>query len=84
MEIGRDSMAVEILIHVYVDKLLKKVGEREQSKDQEGIHGKLAQICSQLQVHTGIIDCGERGVDSNQIVFDGLVPFKGVIFRLLE
>jgi len=52
LEIGRDSMAVEILIHVYVDKLLKKVGERE--------------------------------VDSNRIVFDELVPFKGVIFRLLE
>ena len=84
LEISRDSMAVEILIHVYVDKLLKKAEEREQSKDLEGIHGKLAQICSQLQVHTGIIDCGEREVDSNRIVFDGLVPFKGIIFKWLE
>ena len=84
LKISRDSMAVEILIHVYVDKVLKRIEAKEHAREQEGIHRKLAQICEGLQVHTGIIDCGEKEVDSNRIVFDGLVPFKGMIFKLLE
>ena len=75
LKISRDSMAVEILIHVYVDKVLKRIEAKEHAREQEGIHRKLAQICEGLQVHTGIIDCGEKEVDSNRIIFDATGTF---------
>ena len=81
----RDSLAVEILIHAYMDTISEKLEENaEQSEIPVTVKRLLEKLCGKVQRHTDVIDCGEKEVDSNRLVFDGLSMFHESIYRLLE
>ena len=85
LKIDRDSLAVEILIHAYMDTISEKLEENaEQSEIPVTVKRLLEKLCGKVQRHTDVIDCGEKEVDSNRRVFDGPSMFHESIYRLLE
>lgn len=85
LKIDRDSLAVEILIHAYMDTISEELEENaEQSEIPVTVKRLLEKLCGKVQRHTDVIDCGEKEVDSNRLVFDGLSMFHESIYRLLE
>ena len=85
LKIHRDSLAVEILIHAYMDTISEELEENaEQSEIPVTVKRLLEKLCGKVQRHTDVIDCGEKEVDSNRLVFDGLSMFHESIYRLLE
>lgn len=82
LQISQNSLAVEILIHAYVDKLCLCIQNAE-TIPFEGLDKTLKQLCQIIGSRTEIIDCGEKEVDHNRFVFDGLEKFHGVIYKLL-
>lgn len=76
LKITKDSLAIEILGHVYADKFAK-VAEKLGIK-------QLKVVAAKIKEHTDIIDCGERDVDSNRVVWDDLekAGLKRVIYRI--
>lgn len=82
LNISQHSLAVEILIHAYIDKLCEVI-ECNNVIPIEGLNQALIQASRAIEKRTEIIDCGEREVDSNRFVFDGLEKFHGVIYKLL-
>lgn len=83
LKIDRDSLAVEILIHAYMDKIADTLEEQAEEIPQP-VRGALEKVCDSVQRHTEVIDCGERSVDSNRLIFDGLSAFHELIYRILE
>lgn len=85
LRIDRDSLAVEILIHAYMDTISERLEERAvQSEIPVAAKRLLKSICDKVQKHTDIIDCGEKEEDGNRLIFDGLSAFHETIYRLLE
>jgi hypothetical protein len=83
LEISRMSLAIEILIHAYVDQISKSA-EELQKVLPEHIAKVILNIAEKLHERTVIIDCGEKSVDNNRFVFDGLEPFHSLIFTVLR
>lgn len=76
LNISVDSLAIEILGHVYADRfsgMMKKLRVKRISEAMEII-----------QKHTEIIDCGEQEIDSNRFVWDDLetLGLTKIIYRL--
>jgi len=82
LQISQHSLAVEILIHAYIDKVCEYI-ESKEILPIEGLDHALKQAGRAIEKRTEIIDCGEREVDNNRFVFDGLEKFHGVIYKLL-
>ena len=82
LEITQHSLAVEILIHAYLDKFLRMI-ERKEIVDVFGSKEILLKLVHSLEEHTEIIDCGEREVDNNRIVFDMLEKVHPLIYKML-
>ena len=70
LNISDQSVAVEILGHVYPDKVANYVKNSIPS---------LSHLANKITSHTNIIDIGEKHLDSNRGVWDSLAPFYGVI-----
>ena len=82
LQISLHSLAVEILIHAYMDKLCICITNSE-TIPFEGLDKLLKQLCQMIGSRTEVIDCGEKELDHNRFVFDGLEKFHGVIYKLL-
>ena len=76
LAISLDSLAVEILGHVYIDVILEAI-ERLRLGD------RFRHAVSRLKASTEVIDCGEKDVDGNRFLWDGLAPFADVIYAIL-
>ena len=83
LQITEDSLTVEILLHVYLDKLSKLLQKPNPIIPKE-LHKKLLSLSKSIESHTEIIDCRERSVDSNRHIFDSCAPFVDIITLLLE
>lgn len=83
LKISKDSLAVEILIHVYFEQLADILQSSSPLVPKE-LKQKLNPLLSKIKSHTEIIDCGEKSVDSNRHIFDSLAPFVGIITFFLE
>ena len=81
LDISSDSLAIEILIHAYIDKLVNLL---QASQLPEVLHNALEPLLSRIEASTAVIDCGEKSVDNNRFVFDGLEPFAPLIISLLD
>lgn len=79
LDITDESLAVEILGHIYIEKFANLISHIPITK---GVHTKLKDISDELKTHTDIIDCGEKDVDSNRYVWDSLQKFASQIFFL--
>ena len=81
LKISRESLSVEILIHAYMDTVFRRM---DVIVDKIGGPGRqLKKTLEFLEDSTEIIDCGEREVDSNRVVFDNLVPFRKILYKIL-
>lgn len=82
LKIGADSLAIEILVHIFFDTFAGRV-----KRLADRLPGALSQpvfaLMDGLEARTEAIDCGEREVDANRWVFDMLAPFHGVIYEIL-
>lgn len=76
LAITRDSLAIEILGHVYLEFLADALKLLQWKEIQK--------LVDEVKKRTDIIDCGEAEIDSNRIVWDSLatVGLKSVIYRL--
>lgn len=83
LEIAEMSLAVEILIHAYVDQITKSAGEFQKALP-EHVSKAVLNFAEKIHERTAIIDCGEKSVDNNRFVFDGLAPFHSLIFTVLK
>lgn len=82
LAISAPSLAVELLIHAYIDEFARK--QEALSAHLPGSLGEpLAKLGRSLHRHTEIIDSGEESVDTNRWVFDRLAPYCGLICRIL-
>ncbi|MBS5932235.1 MAG: hypothetical protein KIC94_05095 [Clostridiales bacterium] len=82
LDISIDSLAIEILAHAYIDKFaetIEKINNRLTKNDKN----EIIKVMEKIKNRTEIIDCGEKAIDSNRIVWDMLKPVSQVIYTLL-
>lgn len=74
LKISRDSLAIEILGHVYVDKFADAASKVK----------ALEAAMKSIRNRTDVIDCGEGDIDSNRKIWDDLEKrhLKGIIFAM--
>ena len=82
LDISETSLAVEILVHAYVDVLSRNAAAVQESLPKH-VAGPILHFANAVHERTVVINCGERCVDSNRFVFDGLAPFHSLIFSAL-
>lgn len=82
LEIGRDSLAIEILGHVYVDKLAAAIENVVDGPDGER-QGPIVRLMEKVQRRTEVIDCGEAAIDHDRFVWDTLAKLHGFIYLIL-
>ena len=82
LEIEEDSLAVEILVHAYLDVFFRNSGELMERISQT-LLAPVIRFAEKMQGRTEVIDCGERAVDGNRAVFDALSHLHGMIYGLL-
>ena len=82
LKISRDSLAIEILAHTYVDSFSQAVSDAEPLLPLS-LRQALKQLIHSIRSHTEIIDCGETEVDSNRWIWDKLAPYKSIIYGAL-
>ncbi len=71
-KVSNRSMSVEIWGHVYADQLAKWIKKFSRIKI-------INKISDKIIYHAERIDIGEKGHDSNRIVWDCLAPFLSLI-----
>jgi hypothetical protein len=72
LRVSADSLAVEIWGHVYVEYYSLHLHRRFRLRILKHLAGRIARYCE-------VIDCGEKGVDTNRRVWDLLATFKSRI-----
>ena len=81
LAITKDSLAIEIIAHVYADEMAEKLRNFAEEHDG-GLAEVLSQVSAKVKASTKTIDCGERSEDNNRFVWDGLVPLKHIIYSI--
>ncbi|MCI1966326.1 MAG: hypothetical protein LKJ17_09400 [Oscillospiraceae bacterium] len=82
LKISEASLAVEILIHAYLDRISLNA-LAIQKLFPEKISKPILALINKVHERTAVINCGETSVDSNRFVFDDLAPFHTLIFAAL-
>lgn len=83
----KDSIAIEILAHVYSDRLgtlIMGLESKIPNKEKNPLLLLSEGYLKELRKHTEVIDIGERSIDSNRKIWDGFVPYKQLIFGILN
>lgn len=75
LAISNASLIVEILVHVYCDYLGLSFNRMVQIKWIQALVKKLLKRAE-------VVDCGEKGVDSNRWVWDLLANCKSILIRI--
>lgn len=81
LKITQDSLAIEILLHVYIDDVAHLI-EMLDKIFPAHIKKQLQSCAEKLKGHTEVIDSGETAIDPNRKVFDGLVPYKAFLYKV--
>lgn len=82
LAIDDDSLAIEILGHVYASKLFDLI-DKASDILPESIKETAQGVVDKMQTYTDVIDIGEAAVDGNRKVWDALVPAKKIIYKLI-
>lgn len=82
LQIAKMSLAVEILVHAYLDVLSQNTASIRE-RLPEPVSRPILHLMAELHGKTASIDCGEISVDHNRFVFDDLAPFHSLIFAVL-
>lgn len=81
LAISQDSLAIEILCHVFTDKVAESI-DAILEKIAPDSKGPLSRLMDKIEKHVEVIDCGEAAVDSNRFVWDALVPVRSIVYAL--
>lgn len=81
LAITRDSLAIEILAHTYVDSFSVLLSAWCRSRKNQ-IYKKALALLEKVRFHTDIIDCGESAVDNNRFIWDALAPHHKAIYAV--
>ncbi|BCJ95049.1 hypothetical protein acsn021_26180 [Anaerocolumna cellulosilytica] len=81
LQISVHSLAIEIIAHVFVDKLSVKVSGFL-DKVKTDLRKPVIAAVNSIHRHTEIIDCGEEAIDNNRFIWDSLEPFHAMIYAL--
>lgn len=82
LAIDDDSLAIEILGHVYASKLFDLI-DKASGILPESIKEAAQGVVDKIQTYTDVIDIGEAADDGNRKVWDALVPAKKIIYKLI-
>lgn len=82
LQISKDSLSVEILIHAYLDVFSRKIEMISHAVSPE-VSNDLISFMKKIEGHTEIIDSGETQVDSNRHIFDSLAQYSRLIYLVL-
>lgn len=82
LQIKRHSLAIEILAHTYTDTFSKIILDSK-ARIPSQVYTQVEHVLTEIRQHTGIIDCGEKSVDTNRFLWDELEPFHTFIYGLL-
>jgi hypothetical protein len=82
LEISVNSLAIEILIHTYIDKFAQRSKHLTRILPAH-IAQPFLRFLEITHEKTSAIDCGERPMDHNRFLFNDLAPFHSVIFAAL-
>lgn len=77
--IARDSIAIEILAHVYADSLSHEL-TKILLVTKSPLLPPAIKMLQKISNRTEIIDIGERSIDSDRHIWDSLVPFCKQIY----
>ena len=83
LKIRIHSLAIEILMHVFADKISCEVNTLSEHISKEILH-PVIQAMETIHQHTSVIDCGEKDVDNNRFVWDALEPFHQIIYNIIK
>ena len=73
LHIGAGSLYAELKLHAFFDRVFTAF-----SRFFGRLHlSPLQKLCDRLHVHAYQIDCGEKTIDRNRLVFDLLAPLYG-------
>ena len=82
LEIPKMSLAVEILVHAYLDVLSQNAASIQNSLPQEASK-PISHLIEEVHEKASTIDCGEASVDHDRLMFNALAPFHSVILAAL-
>lgn len=74
LQISEKSLAIEILIHCYIDEISHNM-EKCAAVLPKGLHNGFLHLLKSIEDRTEVIDSGEASVDPNRKVFDLITPF---------
>lgn len=81
LDIKKDSLAIEILFHVYMD-LLSTMFLMSKAAIPKELYKKLETKFKEIKRHMDVIDCGELSVDDNRHIWDSLEKYRKYIYKL--
>ena len=81
LDIRKDSLAIEILFHVYMD-LLSTIFLMSKASIPKELYKKLEEKFKEIKRHMDVIDCGELSVDDNRHIWDSLEKYRKYIYKL--
>lgn len=79
LDIGRHSLAIEILGHVFVENFAEVIESVAENIGPDLLE-PIIRLMEKVQDRTEVIDCGEASVDGNRFVWDALSPFHSLIY----
>lgn len=82
LNISEKSLSVEILVHAYLDVLLRSGSELSKRLSPKVFKDFIA-CMERMKGQTKIIDCGEKEIDPNRHVFDSLASYRYIIYAVL-
>lgn len=83
LAITKDSLAIEIIAHVYADELAEHI--QDFAEEHEGrLQEALNRLSAKVKASTRTIDCGEKSEDNNRFIWDALEPLKDVIYKMVK
>lgn len=79
INITQTSLAIEVVGHLYAGELSKLSALVPGPKE---LKAELKKFTKEIQKHVDIIDCGEKEVDSNRVIWDSLEKYAKIVFML--
>lgn len=80
INITQKSLAIEVLGHVYVGEIAKLA---RYLPIPVSIKIQLKKVMDEIKKHVDIIDCGEKEVDDNRVIWDSLEKYADQIFAIM-
>ena len=83
LKISVESLAIELLIHVYVDEFARGIEDFGKFLPLY-LKAQLETCMQKIERRTEVIDSGEAEIDPNRKFFDKLVPYRKILYTIWD